>query len=214
MNPHLLTALFVKAPLPGRVKTRLGREIGDNAACQIYCSLVERILLEIRKSAIPFALFYDGAAAEQLPFTWREQAVAVHQQIGEGLGERMAGAFRQMFADGYTEVLLCGSDIVGLDSAYLKEAAAMLEQTGMVIAPAEDGGYCLIGFTEDRFNPLVFERISWSTDQVFSQTLERCMEVGLEPALLGTLRDIDTVVDLVAAAPELLMSLKPKGHVT
>lgn len=107
---------------------------------------------------------------------------------------------------GYQSVLLCGSDIVGIDAGYLQQAAEKLEQSGMVISPAYDGGYCLIGFTAESFAPQVFARIDWSTEQVLQQTLERCEQAGIRPALLGMLRDIDTLDDLKTVCPS------PKHH--
>ena len=196
MNRSVVICLFVKTPVPGRVKTRLARDIGYEPACQVYVHLVENILQQVQLSGLPLALFFDGGNADQLPASWCSAAVSCHPQQGYELGERMANAFRQLFDAGHQSVLLCGSDIVGVDAAYLQQASEELRQSGMVIAPAHDGGYCLIGFTAERFAPQVFERMTWSTDQVLRQTLERCEQAGIRPVQLGMLRDIDTFEDL------------------
>ncbi len=196
MSLQAVICLFVKPPVPGRVKTRLAKELGDEKACMVYVSLVEQILHQIRISGLPLALFFDGDEADRLPIAWCAAADSCHQQTGHDLGERMANAFRLLFDAGYQTVLLCGSDIVGIDAGYLQQAAEKLEQSGMVIAPAYDGGYCLIGFTAESFTPQVFARIVWSTEQVLLQTLERCEQAGIRPALLELLRDIDTLDDL------------------
>jgi len=206
MKTRGVVCLFVKPPVPGRVKTRLAAEVGGEKACRIYRQLVEGILEQIRASDLPWALFYDGDSPEQLPETWRHGAVRCYPQEGEGLGARLQNAFRQLFFDGYSSVLLCGSDVVGLDARYLLQAAAALEQAGLVIAPAFDGGYCLIGFTAGQFTPRVFEQIDWSTEQVLSQTLAQCGSARLKPMLLNRLRDIDTLADLIRAQKSGLFS--------
>ena len=204
MSCQAVICLFVKPPVPGKVKTRLAKELGDEKACSVYVDLVEQILHQIQISGLELALFFDGDGADRLPVAWRSTADSCHQQTGHDLGERMANAFRQLFAAGHQSVLLCGSDIVGIDAGYLQQAAEKLEQSGMVIAPAHDGGYCLIGFTAERFTSQVFERIKWSTDQVLQQTFERCELSGICPVVLDMLRDIDTLEDLKQAAPYLL----------
>ena len=204
MNSSPIICLFVKPPVPGQVKTRLARELGMEKACQVYCRLVEPIVASVHAAELPLALFFDGETPEQVPESWRCHAAICCRQEGAGLGERMTYAFQRLFAEGCRSVVLCGSDIVGLDQRYLENAVAALERSGMVIAPAHDGGYCLIGFTAEFFSPVVFEQISWSTDKVLAQTLERCGMVGMEPIVLGALRDIDTLTDLKEAAPALL----------
>lgn len=199
-----IICIFVKPPIPGRVKTRLARELGTENACQVYLHLVAPIVASVHEGEWPLALFYDGETPEQLPESWRCHAAICCRQEGAELGERMANAFRHLFTEGYRSAVLCGSDIIGLDQRYLKNAVAALDHSGMVIAPAHDGGYCLIGFTAASYNPVIFHQISWSTEQVLPQTLERCRLAAIEPVMLDTLRDIDTLTDLKEAAPELL----------
>lgn len=199
MSCQAVICLFVKPPVPGKVKTRLAKELGGEKACMVYVDLVEQILHQIQISGLELALFFDGDEADRLPLAWRSAADSCHQQTGHDLGERMANAFRLLFDAGHQSVLLCGSDIVGIDAGYLQQAAEKLEQSGMVISPAYDGGYCLIGFTAESFAPQVFARIDWSTEQVLQQTLERCEQAGIRPALLGMLRDIDALDDLKIA---------------
>ena len=200
MSCPTIVCLFVKPPIPGRVKTRLARSLGNDQACAIYLQLVEQILGQIQASGIPLALFFDGDDPNLLPLHWRSAAAICCQQVGNDLGERMTAAFRQLFDAGYHAVMLCGSDIIGIDAGYLQQAAKKLEQAGMVIAPAHDGGYCLIGFTAERFTSRVFKKISWSTEQVFAQTAHAATVAGLTVQQLTPLQDIDTIDDLIAAA--------------
>jgi len=190
-------ALFVKPPLPGRVKTRLARDIGDEAACSIYLALVERVLANIAASDLPLVIFYDGDNADQLPLAWREAAQICIPQQGGDLGERMANALGQLFSDGIEQAVLIGSDIPGLDAAYLHNAFRLLAGHDLVIGPAIDGGYCLIGFHSSTFTPPLFQQIPWSSGQVLELTLSAAEAARLSVGLLPPLRDIDTLDDLI-----------------
>ena len=110
----------------------------------------------------------------------------------------MAAAFNTLFAEGAQQVVLIGSDIPGIDHSYLQRAFQLLACHDLVIGPALDGGYCLIGFTCQGFTPAVFSSISWSTEQVLDQSLARATNAGLSVGLLPVLRDIDTLEDLLA----------------
>lgn len=196
-------ALFVKPPLPGRVKTRLARAIGDNAACAIYSALVDRVLANITASGVPLVIFHDGDDAGRLPVAWQEAASSCIPQQGVDLGQRMAHAFSRLFGDGIEQAVLIGSDIPGLDTGYLHDAFRSLATHDLVIGPAIDGGYCLIGFHSATFTPALFQQIPWSTGQVLELTLSAAEAARLSAGLLPPLRDIDTVDDLEALAFDL-----------
>lgn len=196
MNSDRIIALFVKPPIPGRVKTRLARDIGDEKACAIYRALADQTIRQIQASGIPLALFFDGADSELLPSAWRQTAQLCLPQEGTDLGARMAAAFQGLFAEGNQQVVLIGSDIPGITARYLQQAFELLAVNQMVIGPAVDGGYCLIGFNQKQFTASVFQNIPWSTDQVFKLTMQAAKQAGLTVGLLPVLRDIDTVADL------------------
>ena len=193
--------LFVKPPVAGRVKTRLADVIGAEQACALYRYLAETTIRQVVASELPLLLFFDGTAAEALPAEWRSWANACHPQQGTDLGGRMSMAFKQSFALGYRQVVLIGSDIPGLDAAYLKQSVSALQQHDVVIGPVLDGGYCLIGCHHNRFNPRLFRDIAWSTAQVLASTCQACATTGLGYHLLPMLRDIDTIEDLQALQP-------------
>jgi len=188
-------ALFVKAPIPGRVKTRLARDIGDAAACSIYCTLVERVLQQIQAGGFPSALFFDGDEA-LIPDSWKQHARFCIRQQGADLGQRMAAAFCCLFTGKAEQVVLVGSDIPGIDAPYLQQALNLLDSHDLVIGPALDGGYCLIGFNRHSFTDIIFQQIPWSTDRVLELTLNAAKQAGLTVGLLPPLQDIDTVDDL------------------
>lgn len=201
MKPICSTvALFVKPPVPGKVKTRLAKEVGAEKACLIYHQLASTAIQQAVISGYPLTLFFDGADPEGLPEDWRCLANNCLPQQGYDLGERMSAAFSRLFAEGNQQVVLIGSDIPGLDADYLKAAFNALQQHDVVIGPAEDGGYCLIGFHSSTFSPRLFHDILWSTEFVFEQTCRLCTQLNLDVFSLPALRDIDTIEDLHAVS--------------
>ena len=117
-------------------------------------------------------------------------------QQGADLGIRMATCFAQLFAQGYTEVLLTGSDLPTLPPAYLQQAIDLVTTPyiDVVLGPSEDGGYYLIGLR--RLYRGLFEHMTWSTNRVLTETLQRAAAEGLEVARLPVWYDIDTAADL------------------
>jgi len=196
MTDEKVIALFLKTPDPGRVKTRLARDIGHHAACRVYTGLVENIISQVVKSGIPLAICYDGEH-EDLPESWLKPAQYVLRQTSGDLGRRMAAAFQALFRGGAGYVALIGSDIPGITPDYLHGAFSMMDRHAMVIGPATDGGYCLIGFRRDCFTSAVFEGIPWSTCRVYRMTLEAAAKADLDAAALPPLSDIDSLDDLL-----------------
>lgn len=188
-------ALFVKPPVPGKVKTRLAADIGNQAACELYSTLVTHVITHATQTGIALCICHDSEDPTVLPITWREAATICLPQQGDDLGQRMAQAFTALFAKGFREVVLIGSDIPGLDSQYLAAAFEQLQQHDLVIGPALDGGYCLIGCRKEPFCPALFEALPWSTDRVLALTLAVARSANLSVALLPPLQDIDTFDD-------------------
>jgi rSAM/selenodomain-associated transferase 1 len=124
------------------------------------------------------------------------QGVKVIDQVGDDLGLRMNQAFETMFARGYRRVLITGTDVPTLPLDHFKQALASLENHHLVLGPALDGGYYLIGLK--RMAPELFTGISWSTDQVLKLTQEKAATLGLKTTLIQPWRDVDTLADLQA----------------
>jgi rSAM/selenodomain-associated transferase 1 len=146
---------------------------------------------------------YVDEAAEELPdlaaqllFRGRE----LRLQIGKDLGERMARAFEEVFAEGAEQALLFGADIPDLDARLLERFLRRLGRRPMVLGPAADGGYYLIGFRREAFRPEVFRDIPWGSAAVAGLTLQRAGELDLRCWRGPRLRDIDTGEDLEAFA--------------
>ncbi len=186
--------LFTRFPEPGRAKTRLIPALGPDGAARVHRRLTERSVAAMRASGLPVEVRITGAEPEAFA-TWLGGDLAFVPQGKGDLGERLARAS----AD--APVILLGADTPALSAAHLVEAAAALTRSDVVIGPAEDGGYWLLGLS--RAMPFLFVDMPWSTDAVFRLTHERLVSAGIQPALLATLADCDRPDDL-ARWPELL----------
>ena len=200
MSDRLL--VFVKAPRPGAVKTRLAGVLGDDAAAGLYRVMAEE---EIRRTA-PAAGEYERTflfAPEDaradierwLPGERREA------QQGRDLGERMARAFASAFAAGARRVVVIGTDVPSCGREHVADAFRSLEESDVVLGPTHDGGYYLIALDQPR--PALFTAIPWSTPSVLPATAERAGVLGLSVRMLDPLRDIDTMEDVKAEWPRL-----------
>lgn len=197
-NNPIVVALFVRVPIPGRVKTRLAVNLGNAGACHLYRAMVDDILHNIKACGYPIYLFHDGADQSELPDKWLQAADNIVIQRGESIGERMDAAFEHCFAEEIEQVILIGSDIPELDSKIIISASNALKNYDAVIAPAADGGYCLIGLQQRAYHPALFQDIPWSTERVLRTTIEKCERRHLRVTLLKVLQDIDTIDDIKA----------------
>ncbi|MDA8429131.1 MAG: TIGR04282 family arsenosugar biosynthesis glycosyltransferase [Geobacteraceae bacterium] len=195
---HIAVALFVRHPVPGRVKTRLACDLGDGDACDLYRAIVADIIENIKACDLPLYVFHDGAAAGGLPLEWLNAAEGVISQAGDSLGERMTAAFEYLFSIGRERVVLAGSDIPGIDAQLLRSAIASIAEHEMAFSPAFDGGYGLVASNKEGFRVAIFQNIPWSTSGVLEMTLERCQAEGVSYTLLDPRQDIDTLKDIEA----------------
>lgn len=196
MTTPCLIALMVRVPVAGEVKTRLIPALGTEGACLLYRAMVEDLLEQVAVSGMPLQLFYTGGEAEHLPQSWRQAAHNLCPQQGGDLGARMAHALATG-CESAARVLLIGSDIPDMDATILRNAAAALHSHEVVIAPAMDGGYCLLGLNRGIDVTPILQAMPWSTDQVLTITRQRLTGLGHSVHLLPTLRDIDTPADLM-----------------
>ena len=184
--------IFLKAPRPGCVKTRLAQAIGDTAATTAYRFLVETLLKNLENiSDVELRFSPDDAFDEIRP--WLRPSWRAHAQGQGGLGQRLDSAFIEAFASGAQRVVIIGSDCPGVTADHIRAAWTALDTKELVLGPARDGGYWLIGLRQSQ--PMLFHEISWSTERVFPQTLERAQAARLSVHLLPELRDIDTEAD-------------------
>jgi uncharacterized protein len=190
MNESTLLIVFLKVPRPGFVKTRFAATVGAEKACEIYLELVEGLLERIRSLPnVELRIAPDDGIGECE--SWRQPPWTIRSQ-GEGdLGARMSRAFEAAFSCGWDRVLAIGSDCpyVGIDEIH--EGRERLEQASVVLGPAKDGGYWMIGMR--KFLPALFGGIEWSTEKVLEQTLKRAEAGGGSVSLLESLEDIDDI---------------------
>lgn len=185
-NNHAL-CIFVKAPEVGKVKTRLAASLGNTAAANIYKKLVDITITQTKSDEYDTVLFVSGGEEYFQPYS-----LPMQTQNGDDLGDRMYNAIRKTLED-YEKVALIGSDCPQIDTKILLQAFDWLDQNDIVIGPSQDGGYYLIAMKKAQLS--LFENMTWSTESVYNDTLDRINKSNLSYQILVTLNDIDDVED-------------------
>jgi hypothetical protein len=196
MRAGTLVIVFARLPQPGRVKTRLVPRLGEWGAARLHRRLVRRTL-RVAQSARCGPVELHGLPHGRHEFFLqcaRVQDLALRNQRGRDLGERMFNAI----ADGLRRrraVILVGTDCPVLEGRDLRRAArALAAGSDAVLAPAEDGGYPLIGLR--RASRRLFADIAWGGDDVYARTAARLEQLGWRWRALRTLWDVDRPEDL------------------
>lgn len=189
MNNALI--IFIKNPQRGKVKTRLAATTGEANALHIYKQLLrhtQNISLAVNVERV---LFYDDFIEHE--DEWSNEYFSKQLQKGSNLGERMNNAFNQIFLK-FKKVVIIGSDCFDLTASIINKAFQLLNNNDIIIGPATDGGYYLLGLKT--IEPALFENIKWSTPNVLEQTIAICKRQQLKYYLLPTITDIDVEDDL------------------
>jgi rSAM/selenodomain-associated transferase 1 len=189
MNDVLI--VFLKEPVPGRVKTRLAPLLGAEAAARLYAALVEHALAALRG---PWRRMLFGAPADAAARLADRLAEPVLPQAEGDLGARMAAAFDAAFTSGAERAVIVGTDCLSLSAIDVEDAFEALGAHDVALAPALDGGYVLLGLRSPQ--PALFAGVEWSTPRVMPQTLERVARAGLTFTRLPRHGDLDTLDDL------------------
>ncbi len=196
MNRECLI-VFTRYPEPGKAKTRLIPVLGEDGASNLHRQMTEHTLSQVRE------LQSDRATRVEVYFTGGDQqlmedwlgADIIYQPQGEGdLGQRMKSAFQTAFAAGMKGVAIVGTDCPGMDAKIMAQAFEQLNGHDLVLGPAMDGGYYLIGLR--RVIPELFAGINWGTSEVREKTVAIAISLGLAVAFLPPLADIDRPEDL------------------
>jgi rSAM/selenodomain-associated transferase 1 len=188
--PKNLLLVFTRNPELGKVKTRLAKTVGNATALKIYIFLLERTRDIAVKVAADRAVYYSVKIREN--DIWDASIFQKHQQIGEDLGIRMLHAFKNGFKAGYEKVMIIGSDLYDLTAETIENAFTALEKNEVVIGPAEDGGYYLLGMNS--LEEKIFKNKDWGTETVRKDTLEDLKDKKV--FLLGELNDVDVFEDI------------------
>lgn len=197
---HDVLVLFTRFPIAGQAKTRMIPALGAEGAAALHAMMTRLTTQLVTTGArrVHFEVRYTGADEEALR-AWLGHDLHYAPQ-GEGdLGERMRRAFDQHFAAGAQRVLLIGSDCPGLDHAAVQDAFDALRHNALVLGPALDGGYYLIGMhcrARDKDLAALFANTAWGSDSVRASTLSNAQALGLRVGLLDALPDVDVPEDL------------------
>ena len=188
--------VFVKNIEPGKVKTRLAKSIGDVNATKVYHWLREYTKSVAQQSSADVFVFYNQFI--EYNDNWGENLQKQMIQEGSDLGHRMYNAFHFIFNKcNYDSACIIGSDCSDITPDILHQAFNQLNEKDVVIGPAEDGGYYLLGMNQ--FLPSLFSAKQWSTEKVFEQTIQDIKQLNLQYKLLPVLNDIDYLEDLKKA---------------
>ena len=184
--------VFVRNPILGQVKTRLAKTMGDANALKVYVKLLEHTHDVLQNIACHKFIFYnDGINTDDL---WQASNYIKRQQAAGDLGTKMTAAFNEVFEAGYSKVVIVGSDCYDLTADIVATAFESLHKTDLVLGPAADGGYYLLG--QKKTNKHIFEVKAWSTSSVLSETLLLAKQEGLSYTLLPVLQDVDEEKDV------------------
>ena len=190
--------IMTRYPEPGRVKTRLIPALGAAGAAQLHQRMVEHTMLTVRSftpaSPAGIFVFFNGGSKE-LMASWIGDEAEYLPQADGNLGDKMRAAFHAVFNRGFKVVTMIGSDCPAIDSHILRQAFSSLAQADMVVGPAVDGGYYLLGLKQ--VYDQLFEGISWGGNKVLTQTLSAARNQRITVSCLPELGDIDRPEDLV-----------------
>lgn len=191
--PKNAILIFSKAPETGKVKTRMKPLLTDAQCVELHLALLRDTIAKTPSTSADVFLYLSGAVP--LPF---DPGIPIRQQQGADLGERLHNAFSEQLAD-HGRVLIVGTDSPTFSPAVYEDAFSMLKDRELVLGPAEDGGYYLVGLSTPA--PEIFQGIDWGSNRVFQQTLMAASNRSF--ALLPLCYDIDTPPDLQRLESEL-----------
>ena len=182
--------IFVKYPQPGTVKTRIAATVGDVRAAEIYRELVARVWAALPRDT-PVTVCFEPSHRRAEVEAWLPGAARYEAQAAGDIGVRLQCAVASAFSRGCETVAVVGSDCVDITPEVFAEVWDKLRTHDLVLGPAHDGGYYLLGLNAP--NPALFENIRWSTEHTLADTLARAHDHRTH--LLKPLADIDTHAD-------------------
>lgn len=194
--PDAVVLLFAKAPVPGEVNTRLVPFISAEQAAQLQEELIHDRLRECTSAALCDVQLWSSPDTRHACFVecTSRYRLSLHQQQGSDLGERMAYG-QQRALQRYHKVIIIGSDAPALKADVIEQAINALDQSEVVIVPAEDGGFVLIAV--NRWIPHMLDNVDWGTARVLAQTLQNADRLGFRYSMLDECWDIDRPEDLL-----------------
>ena len=192
-------AIFLKAPQPGRVKTRLASRLGDQTACDLYTALLHDTVTVAMQSRAEHVVFVvdgppiAGYLSRNVVDT-SSPRISSWPQVTGNLGDRLAAAAAQAEAAGRMPLVFLGSDSPDLPVDYVDQALRRIRDHDVVLGPAEDGGAWCIGLR--RAAGSLFEHIAWSSEHTEAELRNRARDLGLNVGSLPAWYDVDETSDL------------------
>jgi len=194
--------IFTRYPEPGTTKTRMIPELGAAGAADLQRRMTEHMVSRVAKLIdmrhLPVEIRFEGGD-KNLMAAWLGHGFSYCPQGKGDIGLRMGRALADAFRQGFETVVIIGSDIPDITTDIMQHAFELLKHIDLVLGPAGDGGYYLIGVHRNTFrhwDPQLFSDISWGTESVLPQTLRIAERLGLDYSLLDTLNDVDRPEDL------------------
>ena len=204
--------IFTRYPVPGKTKTRMIPALGEQGAADLHSRMTEYTLLNLLilccEQSLEIAIYYSGGDRQKMQ-TWLDPVISsfsenhsdsiinpisYYAQVGEDLGERMQGAFENGFKNKIEKIIIIGTDCPDLNQHIIEKAFLALNSYDVVLGPASDGGYYLIGLSQ--FFPILFNNIDWGSDRVLAQTRKIIEQEKLSVYDLPVLTDVDRPDDL------------------
>jgi len=186
--------IFAKAPVIGQVKTRLTPALSEQQACRVHEGLLQHCMLQTQSMDWENQFWATDSSHSYIKKQARQHGMSLHTQQGTNLGQRMAFAVKQSLKK-FSYAIIIGTDCPSIDTEVITQAINQLKSgLDVVLSPAVDGGYVLIGFST--LAEGVFADIEWGTDRVLETTRMRLHDAGLRWSELATQRDIDRPDDL------------------
>jgi uncharacterized protein len=189
--------LFIKSPEMGTVKSRLAKDIHEDAVLALYKHFVLDILKTVETCGHSLIIYFYPSGAKDVVSAWLGERYTYMPQVGKDLGQRMEHAFRNTFTAGFEKVIIIGSDVPDLTCSLLNESF-VFDHCDTVLGPSHDGGYYLIGLKRNKFAPEIFKGIPWGTERVLGDTMDVFQKIKYTVHLLHSKRDIDRIEDLRA----------------
>ena len=177
--------IFTRKPELGKVKTRLAKGVGQEKALEIYIYLLKHSA-EISSHVSAEKQVWYTTSIEKNDI-WNDNIFKKYKQLDGDLGKKMKHAFFTNFNNEFEKVVIMGTDLLDIDTNTIENAFQQLDKHDVVIGPAEDGGYYLMGM--NHFIPEVFDNVEWSTSEVLEKTLEKLKHKSV--MLLDEKNDID-----------------------
>jgi rSAM/selenodomain-associated transferase 1 len=196
-NKDTAIIVFTRFPVEGKVKTRLAKNMGNKFAVSFYKECAEHTfkeLLKVEELGSELFLFCSEEKEIEQVMEWAGSNFNYYSQQGSDLGIKMYNAFTTVFKKGYKKAIIVGTDTPDVSMNIVKNAISVLDKYSVVIGPANDGGYYLLGYKSKLMD--LFSGIEWSTDTVFDNTIEKLNNSKMNYFVLDELTDIDTLKDL------------------